>query len=935
MLIRRGRRWEASPGLRVDAVRTTEVVSLPPTLVLHLKRFAWDFERMARVKTREPFPFPSTLPAEAVGGTACSAAYHLHAVMLHAGSARGGHYFCWVRQGGDGVWCEFNDARVRPLAAEEVAAVEGATAGDDETVTRTRDALLRDAYMLWYTRRAGPPPGSGLRVEPWPACELKPESGAPTHGVPPTLAAEIAAGAAELRQCAALVAVRRSMAELNVHWRTEEGGACTLDLPLSTTLAQATAAAASRLGGAAASTEPGDCRLRVFDPHTGRPGATFGGREELSLGDLGVFGSGAQTHFLFELRGAGDPPFAEWDPEAVIVQLVRWPQGAAEGAPDPTDRAAVGRLLAGDGSAWGSMPVTVTRDDQADGIATLRSLATAVATSTGVLAGDQRLTRIDVGRRRAVEVCGDGFATLRSLGFRDDTVVVVESIAAAATAEAAAAATMLHRARDCVRVAFNSPLEAPHCALGEAPGEIPASRIQLMAELDVLQPISEAKVAMIAAVAAAAPGSAIDPDEVHIRRGCRVGSDAVSVGARVKDETRALKTLDLYDGAVLLLMPGAPLGAGVVIVDVVEPTGAGAARLCQGATAELAAVTSLPIPETWLGSQLRALLAERLKIQAPMLILRPLAADNRPTGRGTLGPMLADDVTLRAATKGKLGDGSALVVQRSERPLTRLTRKTIAIVTRGWTPGWPGRPGALSDPRELILAKTATLGELKEVIAAGNEDDEEPKPLLVAKWSRFITKTKPLSFSNARSLDWEAGADDALKLDSLKLRADHIVVFCEAAAFRTAAERIAESRAAKLKALDDGVAAASAELATCRAAVLEAVGGDEVACSTVLDGENPPTALAELVRAHAAAVAAVAKAEAARRGGGAKAKGAPATRIHGRVPRFAARDGGGVTLSRGRVAAVAAAKLCAGGCGWDLGEGNPATHCSTCCAKKV
>ena len=47
--------------LQVDAIMRQAIKELPHTLVLHLKRFEWDFETETRFKKKDRFEFPLEL----------------------------------------------------------------------------------------------------------------------------------------------------------------------------------------------------------------------------------------------------------------------------------------------------------------------------------------------------------------------------------------------------------------------------------------------------------------------------------------------------------------------------------------------------------------------------------------------------------------------------------------------------------------------------------------------------------------------------------------------------------------------------------------------------------------------------------------------------------------------------------------------------------
>jgi len=121
-------------GRKVAALKRTCLAALPPTLVVHLKRFEFDYASMTRVKVRERFEFPTRLDAwpytveglaAADGAKAAAAAeaagapppppaapdaagppawprehylYDLKGVVVHAGSAFAGHYYSFAAE---------------------------------------------------------------------------------------------------------------------------------------------------------------------------------------------------------------------------------------------------------------------------------------------------------------------------------------------------------------------------------------------------------------------------------------------------------------------------------------------------------------------------------------------------------------------------------------------------------------------------------------------------------------------------------------------------------------------------------------------------------------------------------------------------------------------------------------------------------------------
>ena len=46
--------------------------------------------------------------------------YHLHGVVIHDGSAYGGHYYSYIRDHKQGVWRKFNDHTVSVVEESQV-----------------------------------------------------------------------------------------------------------------------------------------------------------------------------------------------------------------------------------------------------------------------------------------------------------------------------------------------------------------------------------------------------------------------------------------------------------------------------------------------------------------------------------------------------------------------------------------------------------------------------------------------------------------------------------------------------------------------------------------------------------------------------------------------------------------------------------------------
>ena len=126
---------------KVDAQKGLHFHTLPPVLTIQLKRFVFDFNLMQRTKLQHRVSFPQMIDMSAYmpAGGGGALIYDLFAVLMHSGTANGGHYYSYIRAFND-QFLEFNDTNVYTLPAN---AWEQAYGGG-------RGAC---AYMLIYRSR--------------------------------------------------------------------------------------------------------------------------------------------------------------------------------------------------------------------------------------------------------------------------------------------------------------------------------------------------------------------------------------------------------------------------------------------------------------------------------------------------------------------------------------------------------------------------------------------------------------------------------------------------------------------------------------------------------------------------------------------------------------------------------------------------------------
>lgn len=99
---------------KCDMLLGTRLKEIPSLLVLTLNRFEFDYDRMERVKinsyleydlecefgqyvTKNELGAAAGAAAGAEGAGTDSLRYELYGVIIHRGSAFGGHYLCYVR----------------------------------------------------------------------------------------------------------------------------------------------------------------------------------------------------------------------------------------------------------------------------------------------------------------------------------------------------------------------------------------------------------------------------------------------------------------------------------------------------------------------------------------------------------------------------------------------------------------------------------------------------------------------------------------------------------------------------------------------------------------------------------------------------------------------------------------------------------------------
>jgi ubiquitin C-terminal hydrolase len=165
--------WEAEGSNEKSTLETHKRISihkLPKYLIIHLKRFEFDFEMMQQIKLNDRFEFPTNLDMysytkegqyfkrQDLSGAENQEKkkapeyyqYELTGTVVHLGTANYGHYYSFLREQSErnsNDWYEFNDDVVSRFDHSNIANECFGGAEDSNSLTRNRNS-----FMLFYTR---------------------------------------------------------------------------------------------------------------------------------------------------------------------------------------------------------------------------------------------------------------------------------------------------------------------------------------------------------------------------------------------------------------------------------------------------------------------------------------------------------------------------------------------------------------------------------------------------------------------------------------------------------------------------------------------------------------------------------------------------------------------------------------------------------------
>jgi len=148
-------------GTLVDATKQVLIESLPPILVVHVKRFLYDLHGGVQ-KSNKPLLYNTILqvPRDVLSPNQrgpSSPRYRLYAVIYHHGKfASGGHYTIDLLRQDHSEWLRIDDTQIDVVAESDVVLMSPSTITDKD----------RTAYLLFYQRIPDEPLPPHFHVPP-------------------------------------------------------------------------------------------------------------------------------------------------------------------------------------------------------------------------------------------------------------------------------------------------------------------------------------------------------------------------------------------------------------------------------------------------------------------------------------------------------------------------------------------------------------------------------------------------------------------------------------------------------------------------------------------------------------------------------------------------------------------------------------------------
>ncbi|KAM6943184.1 ubiquitin carboxyl-terminal hydrolase 47 isoform 3-T3 [Xenentodon cancila] len=154
---------------KCDARKGLRFLHFPYLLTLQLKRFDFDYTTMHRIKLNDRMTFPEELDMSPFIDVEDESllTFELFSVMVHSGSAAGGHYYACIKSFSDGQWYSFNDQHVSKITQDDIRKTYGGSSGSRGYYS-SAFASSTNAYMLIYRLKDPSRNAKFLAVEDFP-----------------------------------------------------------------------------------------------------------------------------------------------------------------------------------------------------------------------------------------------------------------------------------------------------------------------------------------------------------------------------------------------------------------------------------------------------------------------------------------------------------------------------------------------------------------------------------------------------------------------------------------------------------------------------------------------------------------------------------------------------------------------------------------------
>ncbi|CAK4690853.1 hypothetical protein LEN26_015250 [Aphanomyces euteiches] len=227
--------------------------------------------------------------------------YELFSVLIHSGSAMGGHYYAYIKSFEDGQWYNFNDSNVSKITEAEVRTAWGPKPTSISTSTSSHSMYYRSshstcAYMLMY------------RI-----VSAKNETSVSDEEVPQFLKDVIKDDEDKREQREREREEKARMIQLKIF---HPPGHKTMHISKLTPLSEVTEKAAMLFD---VPYDPTLVRLRSYSEYTNLPQETYTGREHCSLMQLQLY---THSSLFLEVRSSPEDEWVEYDSSALQL-LVR------------------------------------------------------------------------------------------------------------------------------------------------------------------------------------------------------------------------------------------------------------------------------------------------------------------------------------------------------------------------------------------------------------------------------------------------------------------------------------------------------------------------------------------------------------------------------------------------------------------------------------